>query len=141
MTSLIPLLLLLVFVMITTGCVKFNANMSIKKDKSMEFTIVYAIDKTMFGESKTLKEEDFAEAKAAGFTITKYTDWNMEGFTLSKSVKNIDDVSSDKDGEYDLSGLMGGESKSKYLFKVEKGLLRDRLGVSGSCRRVCCISG
>ena len=33
------LLMLCIFTIISTGCVKYNANMEIKKDKSMDFTI------------------------------------------------------------------------------------------------------
>ena len=119
------LVLLFLLGIITTGCVKFNASMDIKKDKSMDFTIVYAIDTSVFGESQQLKEEDFAKVKEAGFTITEYKDGTMKGFTLSKSFKNIDEVSTDKDVIYNLSGMMAGNEDSKYLFKVEKGFLKD----------------
>lgn len=119
------LVLLFLLGIITTGCVKFNASMDIKKDKSMDFTIVYAIDTGVFGESQQLKEEDFAKVKEAGFTINEYKDGTMKGFTLSKSFKNIDEVSTDKDVIYNLSGMMAGNEDSKYLFKVEKGFLKD----------------
>ena len=42
-------LLLLVATLTLTGCVKFNANMEIKKDKSMDFSIIYAIDTSAMG--------------------------------------------------------------------------------------------
>ena len=44
------LLFSLLFIM--TGCVKFNANMDIKKDKSMKFEIIYALDASYFGEQE-----------------------------------------------------------------------------------------
>lgn len=103
-----------------TGCVKFNATMDIKKDKSMEFKIIYAFDKSIFGDTSSLKEEDMSEAKKQGFTVTKYSEGNMEGFTLTKKIKNIDEVSTESDAEYDLSGMMGDSSDNKYLFKVSK---------------------
>ena len=113
------LLLIGLLGILSTGCVKFNANMNIKKDKSMDFTIIYALDKSIFGEQETLKESDLEEAKKEGFTITKYSEGNMEGFTLTKKINNIDEVSTESDTEYNLSGLMSEESK--YLFKVVKG--------------------
>ena len=115
------LVLICLLGILSTGCVKFNATMDIKKDKSMDFSIIYAVDKTIFGEANGLKEEDMAEAKKQGFTVTKYSEGNYEGFTLSKKIKNIDEVSTENDAEYDLSGLMEESSENKYLFKVVKG--------------------
>lgn len=114
------LLLLCLFTIILTGCVKFNANMDIKKDKSMDFSIIYAFDKTVFGESNTLKEEDFAEVKKQGFTVTKYSEGNYEGFTLTKKIANIDEVSTESDTVYDLSGMMSENASNNYIFKVLK---------------------
>lgn len=114
------LLVLCLFTIILTGCVKFNANMDIKKDKSMDFSIIYAFDKTVFGESNTLKEEDFAEVKKQGFTVTKYSDGNYEGFTLTKKIANIDEVSTESDTVYDLSGMMSENASNNYIFKVLK---------------------
>lgn len=119
------LFMLLVVAILSTGCVKFNANMDIKKDKSMDFNIIYALDTSVFGEDAKLEEKDFEEVKKAGFTVTKYKDGNMEGFELSKKIKNIDEVSTENDAKYDLSGMMGGKEENKYLFKVKKGLLKN----------------
>ena len=115
------LLLLCVVAIITTGCVKFNVNMDIKKDKSMDFSIIYAFDKSLMGESNSLKEEQFDEAKKQGFKVEKYSEGNMEGFKLTRKIKNIDDVSSESDVEYDLSKLMEEGEEKSYIFKVVKG--------------------
>ena len=61
------------------------------------------------------------EAKKQGFTVTKYSEGNYEGFTLSKKINNIDEVSTEGEAEYDLSGLMDESNGNKYLFKVVKG--------------------
>jgi hypothetical protein len=115
------LLLLCVLAIVTTGCVKFNVNMDIKKDKSMEFSVIYAFDKSMMGESNSLKEEDFDAAKKEGFAVSKYSQDNYEGFKLTKKIANIDEVSTEADVTYDLSGLMGEGDGNKYIFKVVKG--------------------
>ena len=81
------LVMLLIVTLLLTGCVKYNVNMDIKKDKSMEF--------------KTMK-----------------------GFTLTKKIKNIDDVSSTDDIKYSLSGITNNDSTK--LFKVKKGLLKNK---------------
>lgn len=115
------LIMLLVLAIISTGCVKFNANMDIKKDKSMEFSIIYALDKSIFGEENGLKKEQFKEIEEAGFTVKEYQDGNMVGFTMTKKFANIDELSTESDVEYSISGMMEGTSDNKYMFKVVKG--------------------
>ena len=114
------LLLLCVFAICLTGCVKFNANMNIKKDKSMDFSIIYAFDKTVFGEDNKLKKDDFKEVEKQGFTVKEYSEGNYEGFTLTKKIANIDEVSTENDTTYDLSGMMNEKEDNKYIFKVVK---------------------
>lgn len=115
------LVLLVLFTVIATGCVKFNANMDIKKDKSMKFSIIYAFDKSIFGAENGLKEEQFDEVKKQGFTVEKYTEGSYEGFKLTKKIDNIDEVSTTEDVVYDLSGMMEAKEDNKYIFKVVKG--------------------
>lgn len=115
------LLLLVLFAVVTTGCVKFNANMDIKKDKSMEFSVIYAFDKSLMGQDNALKEEDMAEPKKCGFEVTKYSEGNYEGFKLIKKITNIDEVSSETDVTFDLSGMMDEGVCNGKMFKVVKG--------------------
>ena len=115
------LLMIIAVSMLLTGCVKFNATMTINKDKSMEFSIIYAFDKTIFGEGNGLKEEDVKDAEKQGFTIKKYSEGNFEGFTLTRKINNIDEVSSESDVIYNLSGMMEENTDNKYIFKVVKG--------------------
>ena len=125
------LLLLMIATLGLTGCVKFNANMEIKKDKSMDFSIIYAIDTSaMGGESNTSGEaftnEQKEELKKQGFTVEDYTEGKMKGIKITKHIKNIDEVSTEKDAEYSLSGMLDGkEHKDEYMFKVEKGFLKN----------------
>ena len=114
------LLAVLLIAALATGCVKYNATLDIKKDKSMDFTIIYAFDKSIMGEASTLKEEDFGELKKEGYTIEKYSEGNFEGFKIIKKINNIDEVSTDKDVEFDLSGMMEENEDNKYMFKVVK---------------------
>jgi hypothetical protein len=114
------LLLLVLFALITTGCVKFNATMDIKKDKSMEFSVIYAFDKSLMGEDNALKEEDMAEPKKCGFEVSKYSEGNYEGFKLVRKITNIDEVSTEEDVTYDLSGMMDEGVCGGKIFKVTK---------------------
>ena len=115
------LILVSLFAIITTGCVKFNANMNIKKDKSMDFSIIYAFDKTLLGEERSLKEEEFDEVKRQGFSVEKYQEGSYEGFKITKKINNIDEVSTTDDVNYNLSGMMEASEENKYIFKVVKG--------------------
>lgn len=126
------LLLLVVGIFTLTGCVKFNANMEIKKDKSMDFSIIYAIDTSVMGKeaqgesSETFTNEQTEELKKQGFTVEDYTEGKMKGIKITKHIKNIDEVSTEKDTEYSLSGMLDGkEHKDEYMFKVEKGFLKN----------------
>ena len=119
------LLLIVSIALLLTGCVKFNANMEIKKDKSMNFSIIYAVDTSMFGDTELLTDENKENLKKQGFEIADYSQDKMKGFTLTKKIKNIDSVSSDKDLEYSLSGIMEEKTENPYIFKVKKGLLKN----------------
>ena len=122
------ILLLVVVAFILTGCMRFNAQMNIKKDKSMDFSIVYALDTSVWGEEGQMKDSDIKEMEKGGYKVEKYTDGNYKGVKLTKKVKNIDEVSTEKDAEFDLSGITNSKdnSKKKYLFKVKKGFLKNR---------------
>ena len=119
------LLLLCTLTFLLTGCVKFNANMDIKKDKSMDFTIIYALDSSVFGEESIMTAEERTEIENKGFTVSDYEEGNMKGVTLSRHVNNIDEVSSTTDADYNLSGLLDSESNNQYIFKIKKGLLKN----------------
>ncbi len=124
----IKYLLMLLVISLLTGCVKYNVNMDIKKDKSMDFSIIYAMNKQLLESSEAsgdiLEDEDKRELESQGYTIKEYDDGEMKGYTISKKVKNIDEVSTEKDMEYSLSGILE-ENSDSYLFKVTKGLLKN----------------
>ena len=117
--------LLTLLVISLTGCVKFNSTMEIKKDKSMDYKIIYAFDKSLFGDQEILTNDDKKELENKGFTVSNYVDGNMKGFKVSKNIKNIDDVSSANDATYDLSGLLDSNKSESKVFKVKKGFLKN----------------
>lgn len=122
----IKIFILIICALTLTGCVKFNANMEIKKDKSMNFSMTYAFDKSLTNGQEIFTKEKLKEIEDSGFKVTKYQEGNMEGFTASASVKNIDKVSTTKDEKLDLSGIMNNDEKDKkYIFKIEKGLFKN----------------
>lgn len=117
--------LLILLVISLTGCVKFNSTMEIKKDKSMDYKIIYAFDKSLFGDQEILTNDDKKELENKGFTVSNYVDGNMKGFKVSKNIRNIDDVSSTNDATYDLSGLLDSNKSESKVFKVKKGFLKN----------------
>ena len=117
--------LLTLLVISLTGCVKFNSTMEIKKDKSMDYKIIYAFDKSLFGDQEILTSNDKKELENKGFTVSNYVDGNMKGFKVSKNIKNIDDVSSTNNATYDLSGLLDSNKSESKAFKVKKGFLKN----------------
>ena len=112
-------LLCLVAIM-ATGCIKFNATMDIRKDKSMDFVVIYAIDKSIMGEGNSIEEGHFDQLKDQGFKVEKYNEGNFEGFKLTKKINNIDEVSTSDDVIYNLSGMVDETEGNKYMFKVVK---------------------
>ena len=108
-----------------TGCVKFNANMDIKKDKSMDFSIIYAVDTTYFGDDMELLDDaNKKQLEESGFNVSDYSEDKMKGFKLVRNIKNIDTVSSTSEEEYSLSGVLEEDSDDK-MFKVKKGFLKN----------------
>ena len=122
----IKYLFMFLLILIETGCVKFNTNMDINMDKSMDYSIILAFDKSVIKtDDEILTKEQINMMKQNGFNVSNYSVDNMDGYVLTKKIQNIDEVSSDNDSIYDLSGMFNGKNEDKYMFKMEKGLFRN----------------
>ena len=120
----IKILCIISVMLLLTGCVKFNTTMDIKNDKSMDLSILYAVDTSVLGEEELLKEEDISEYKKAGFEVTDYSEGNYKGITLKKHVKNIDKISKTTGNvSFNIMGSSNNEDDS--MFTVKKGFLRN----------------
>lgn len=122
--------LFFVFVMmfLLTGCMKANINMTINKDKSMTLGVIYAISDELAKEStdSTDFKEESDNLKKNGFTVTGYKKDGFTGIEANKTFKNIDEISSDKDTNFDLNALMEKNKDAKNNgFKVKKGLFKN----------------
>ncbi len=115
----------LLTVLLLTGCIKYNGNMVINKDKSMELSFIYAIDESLVQDQKLLEDKDRKVIENKGYTITDYNENGMVGNIISKKVDNIDEISASRNIEYDLSGILDEKSDEKYIFNVKKGLLKN----------------
>jgi len=108
-----------------TGCVKYNAVMDIKKDKSMDFSIIYAVDTSVFGDQEIYKESDKKELEKQGFTIENYSKDNMKGYTIRINVSNIDEVSSNEDTIYNFTNATKNSKKENKIFTLKKGIFKN----------------
>ena len=70
-----------------TGCVKFNANMDIKKDKSMDFSIIYAVNSSLLGNEELLSADNKKSLEDQGFTISDYNQDSLLKETLLILIK------------------------------------------------------
>lgn len=116
-----------------TGCIKYNATMEVKKDKSMDFSIIYAIDMSSFDDMEdsenssedTINEEQKKELEKQGYKVEDYTEGKYKGSKISVSFDNIDNVSKEDDFNLDLSGMLDKDSDNKHFFIVKKGFLKN----------------
>lgn len=121
--------MILMITLLTTGCVKMDINMSINKDKSMDFILIEAFNQQLLqqagaGDEVTFKEEDLEDARKQGFKVEEYKDSSMVGYKFSKEFKNIDDISTDEEITSDLNTTTKEGSDSK-LFTVKKGIFKN----------------
>ena len=73
----IKYILLCILPVLLTGCVKFNTNMAIKKDKSMDFSIIYALDSSLIEDQEVLEEEDKKKLEDQAFKVSEYSEDNI----------------------------------------------------------------
>ena len=100
--------LVLLAALFLTGCYKMNMEMSIGDDKTVDFVMIYAIDKENMdtlneysedGESSSITVDDFKELKEKGYKVEEYSEktdeYDYQGVKISKTFNNIDDLVSE----------------------------------------------
>ena len=117
-------LMLVAFMM--SGCMKFNMNMDINSDKSMNLELIVAFANEMMGSSNetNMDNSEIQKLKDNGFNVEEYSDDTMTGYTISTKINNIDDVSTEKDTMFNLNDIFNGEKLSD-IFTVKKGLFKN----------------
>jgi len=110
-----------ILIILLTGCAKFETTMTINKDKSMELSIISALDKNIA--QNKIDTVDINEYERRGFYIEKYIEDGKKGYKLIRQIKNIDDVSTEGNisKEEMTEGLYGD---SEYIFIVKKGFFK-----------------
>lgn len=117
MKKIISILIITFFI---TGCVKMNASMKVNKNKSMDYEIILAFDKSLVQNNNIISDEDITEAKNNGYIINEYNDDTKTGIKVSKHIKNIDSVSTTKETITNLN-----EYKNIKFFTVKKGFVKN----------------
>lgn len=110
----------ILLVMLTTGCVNYNASMKIKNDKSMDYVIVFMMNPEVYYNTDVTNEIEIM--KINGFNVEEYTNGVFKGYRVSKEIDNIDKYSKTEDVIYSLSDL----PNDGYIFKVKKGFIKNK---------------
>lgn len=114
-------LLALAFVMLLfAGCVRYDVDMTINNDKSMDLKITTAMAdsvKSYMGEQASDGEKEKNELKSKGLDVEDYAQDGYTGYTVKKHYNNIDELSSTED----VTANIGAEGDVEKLFKVTKG--------------------
>lgn len=116
-------IVLCVLTLLSTGCVKYNAKMDIKRDKSVNYEIIYAMQSSLSDGQKVMDDEELKDLKDNGFTVKDYNEDGYVGFRISKNIKNIDSISDTKEIDFSLSD--DTSKKDTKMFTVKKGLFKN----------------
>ena len=123
MKKLNKLIVLLVCLLLVSGCVKNTNTMTIENNKKMTYET-----EILISDSLDLKIEDFInneELKSRKFIINTSKYDGYTGVTISKEFKNIDKLSTDKSIEKVMSNFLNKDFSEKELFKRDKGFFKD----------------
>lgn len=126
MKKIVKVLLLSFLVVFVTGCMDFNAEMEIRKDKSMTFSIAELVDEDLNSDDLPyFSDNDVKRYRESGFTTSKYIVDDRVGHILTKDFTNIDDVSS-KDQLASVDATKALLENGEYIFTVKKGIFKNR---------------
>ena len=125
------LLLIALMLILSSGCVKYNVTMDIKKDKSMDFNMIAAFDESFDenGEMNITEAKD--EVKNQYCSVSDYNESNMKGINVSCKFPNIDELSSETTvKEADFESIM--DDKDSKLFTLKKGFFKNTFKLDSS---------
>ncbi len=120
MKNKVGLVFSIIFVILITGCVNYDASMQIKKDKSMTYSVTFLMNPDVY--AKTNIQDELELAKQKGFTVSESSKGAFRGYRIEKSFDNIDKISKTDDVTYVLSSL----SDTDYIFKIQKGFIKNK---------------
>ncbi len=129
MKKISKILLSILVIIGLTGCVKYNVSMDVKRNKSFELELIYAMDLEVLNavsnttaeiseskeednsssEESTINKEDYNWLAEKGYKVETYKEKNSKsnyvGVKISKNFKSIDEVTKEEDKVIDFNNL------------------------------------
>jgi hypothetical protein len=118
------LLLILMVLIIPTGCMKIEAGVTINKDGSMDYALITALEKEYANNDTTNKidEDTIKDYKKKNINVDNYEDDKYKGYIYSVHYDNIDQLSSMADDTSCTINITEKEIDNVYCFKKENNL-------------------
>ena len=114
--------LLIVMMVILTGCVTVDYQVTVNKDGTGKISYVYGFEKSFLEQMGTSIEDMTADmkqtAETEGFSIESYSDDNVEGF---RAIKEVEDITSGLSLSEAFGEANVKDSEDNNI-KIEKGL-------------------
>ncbi len=122
-----------VMTILISGCMKLELSSNIGRDKSMDLSIVLAVEESllMLMDEELFTEEDVQQLVESGFTVEDYLSGGYTGKKMSIAISDIDSLFADEDTERDLSGFSELMDNGE-LFRIKKGLFKNQYTVDFS---------
>lgn len=110
-------LILSIFLILLTGCVKYSVNMGINPNKAIELKIITSIQKEYY---QLDENNDLKEYEDLGYIVEKYDDGNYKGLMLTKTFDNIDSISAEDVDVFELNDLLEKNTNDLKIFKIAR---------------------
>ncbi|MDO4460276.1 MAG: hypothetical protein Q4C42_09435 [Clostridia bacterium] len=110
----LPLLTLLIAILLS-GCVRLEADITIKKDGKADVSILMAYSDQLGSGSGSISEEEIAEYEAGGFIYEEYHEDGYSGFTLKGTDIGVSSNGVDVLGKDDILRKEG----NKYILSLD----------------------
>jgi len=117
MKKMIKLGIIVFLMVLTTGCVRYQEEMTIHPSKYMDISVVFAYDTNYM--DATVSSSKIEELKKLGYQVKDYKDSSYEGISANYHISNIDDVSDNQEVVYSLTSFR--RQVPKQLFQMKKG--------------------
>lgn len=126
---------MLVFAIIfcLTGCIRYEAKTSVKKDGTCDFSFTYAIDTSLAGENGgsgmgTEQAQAAFEESESDWEVDEYSDGGFKGFTATLSDVALEDLQDELDatGSFKNFSLEYDEDSDSYTLDWEVSSVTDQ---------------
>lgn len=112
---------IITLVLFLTGCVKYEAKTEIKKDKSLDLSIIYAMeisDEYQEEQTEQINPDDYKDLTNKGYKVEEYKNKlenkEQRGVKITKTFDNIDNYSKTEEVKFYVTSMVDEENKNKY---------------------------